>query len=287
MKVFFFGSRYSRFRFARSGSRQFEIKKYQSLRFRSTLHPGVSPNSIHHDIKELQSALVLKGELNKNEVSGFFDAQTEAAVRRIQRQRDVVEDGVVGPITWAAILYPDITRQGSNKPEDVIRLQEKLDEESLGPKLVVDGSFGPKTERLLKKFQRSCNLRADGICGPVTWAFLMGERPRKRTSQSTDFLSNPMLKATITQVWVIVLIAMGVTFSPFDNREELTWVLSAELLVRSWVLVCLVSPVATRLSITNVEVEKFSLPLCSLCVLIGALHDQIFQWLISLLTSAS
>lgn len=36
-------------------------------------------------------------------VSGTFDAVTEAAVRRFQRDHGLVPDGIVGPRTWAAI----------------------------------------------------------------------------------------------------------------------------------------------------------------------------------------
>ena len=37
-----------------------------------------------------------------------------------------------------------------------------------------DGDFGPATESALKKFQGEKNLAADGICGPATWAALLG-----------------------------------------------------------------------------------------------------------------
>lgn len=37
-----------------------------------------------------------------------------------------------------------------------------------------DGDFGPATEEALKKFQRECKIEDDGVCGPVTWAYLLG-----------------------------------------------------------------------------------------------------------------
>ena len=37
-----------------------------------------------------------------------------------------------------------------------------------------DGDFGPATYSALKKFQGEKNLAADGICGPSTWAALLG-----------------------------------------------------------------------------------------------------------------
>lgn len=38
-----------------------------------------------------------------------------------------------------------------------------------------DGDFGGATEEALKKYQRKKKLEADGICGPVTWAKLLGK----------------------------------------------------------------------------------------------------------------
>lgn len=37
-----------------------------------------------------------------------------------------------------------------------------------------DGSFGGATERALKAFQAANDLEADGSCGPLTWAKLLG-----------------------------------------------------------------------------------------------------------------
>ena len=39
-----------------------------------------------------------------------------------------------------------------------------------------DGDFGPNTEAALKSFQRDAGLASDGICGPATWAALLGVR---------------------------------------------------------------------------------------------------------------
>jgi hypothetical protein len=39
-----------------------------------------------------------------------------------------------------------------------------------------DGDFGSATEDALKGFQKHCEIEADGICGPETWAYLLGVR---------------------------------------------------------------------------------------------------------------
>lgn len=39
-----------------------------------------------------------------------------------------------------------------------------------------DGDFGPATLTALKKYQQKKKLEADGICGPATWASLLGTK---------------------------------------------------------------------------------------------------------------
>jgi peptidoglycan hydrolase-like protein with peptidoglycan-binding domain len=41
-----------------------------------------------------------------------------------------------------------------------------------GPKLVVDGSFGPATKAAIVRFQKCVGVYADGIVGPTTWSHL-------------------------------------------------------------------------------------------------------------------
>jgi N-acetyl-anhydromuramyl-L-alanine amidase AmpD len=48
-------------------------------------------------VKELQTRAGIAAD-------GIFGADTEAAVRRFQRDRGMVPDGIVGPKTWAALL---------------------------------------------------------------------------------------------------------------------------------------------------------------------------------------
>ena len=38
----------------------------------------------------------------------------------------------------------------------------------------LDGSFGPATYQALKQYQSQSGLEPDGICGPKTWAKLLG-----------------------------------------------------------------------------------------------------------------
>lgn len=63
----------------------------------------------------------------------------------------------------------NVLREGA-KGEQVKTLQRLL--KALGCSVGlsgVDGSFGPATEKALKKFQKKRGLAQDGVCGPATW----------------------------------------------------------------------------------------------------------------------
>ena len=56
--------------------------------------------------------------------------------------------------------------------EDVFELQEALEQDGFDPGQI-DGVFGKKTERAVKRFQKSVGLKADGIAGKRTF-FALG-----------------------------------------------------------------------------------------------------------------
>lgn len=59
---------------------------------------------------------------------------------------------------------------------DVVHeLQNQLG--ALGFHLARDGDFGPATQRMVKRFQRQCRLKPDGIVGPKTFEMLMRKTP--------------------------------------------------------------------------------------------------------------
>lgn len=67
---------------------------------------------------------------------------------------------------------PEVLKVGESGPL-VESLQRTLNERlSPAPNLAVDGDFGPATERAVKEFQRSKDLRVTGEVGPETWKAL-------------------------------------------------------------------------------------------------------------------
>jgi peptidoglycan hydrolase-like protein with peptidoglycan-binding domain len=58
--------------------------------------------------------------------------------------------------------------------------------------IVVDGAFGPKTEKAVKDFQQGAGLAADGVVGASTWAALPngGPMPTLQVGASGDVVKN-------------------------------------------------------------------------------------------------
>jgi len=127
-------------------------------------------------------------------VDGVFGPRTLASVTAFQRQFGLNPDGIIGSITWYAIVeeYNRIranAEPGSNPPypgelirvgsrgEDVRLIQQRLNALSRVfpaiPTLNADGIFGPLTENAVRIFQQVFGLAVNGIVGPITWERLM------------------------------------------------------------------------------------------------------------------
>lgn len=71
-----------------------------------------------------------------------------------------------------------------DKGTEVTEVQKLLS--MLGYDLVIDGSFGDKTERSLKAFQKKMGLTVDGIAGPKTIETLKASQKRTAKEEKTD-----------------------------------------------------------------------------------------------------
>lgn len=106
-------------------------------------------------------------------VDGNFGAKSDEAIKQFQFNKGLRPDGIVGNITWNALLAEQpkivVLKQGDNN--DKVRIAQKL-LLKLGYKLELDGDFGKKTKKAVKKFQKKLNIKADGVIGPKTWSLL-------------------------------------------------------------------------------------------------------------------
>lgn len=66
--------------------------------------------------------------------------------------------------------FPGLALRLGSTGANVMAIQQRLN--SLGYDVGVDGSFGPGLQKAVIAFQQKCNLGADGVVGPGTWAAL-------------------------------------------------------------------------------------------------------------------
>ena len=139
--------------------------------------PLVRQDDQQHPVQTLQYLLRARGHTLT--VDGIFGPGTAAAVRAFQQQKGLAVDGIVGPITWSALIF---TVQRGSQGDAVRGVQEEFQfrnesgDPAKGPQ--IDGIFGPDTDAAVRSFQQALHLdipsvTVDGIVGPVTWQALV------------------------------------------------------------------------------------------------------------------
>lgn len=176
-------------------------------------YPGIplEIGSVGEDVRTVQTEL---NRISKNyplipkipDANGFFEADTQNAVRVFQQIFDLVPDGIVGKATWYQIkrIYNAVKRtsellsEGITVTEAMRRFPStlKLGSSGMGvrvlqfylrllnyfipsiPYIELDGIYGEQTENAVKAFQEYEGLPADGIVGVTTWRSLINEYER-------------------------------------------------------------------------------------------------------------
>jgi peptidoglycan hydrolase-like protein with peptidoglycan-binding domain len=109
-------------------------------------------------------------------VDGIFGTQVETAVKQFQTGASLMPNGIVGPLTWAALPDggPMPTLLVGSIGAVVTSLQTLLTNGAPGqwnttPQLI-DGIFGPLTKASVEAFQAWGGAAVDGIVGDQTWS---------------------------------------------------------------------------------------------------------------------
>lgn len=107
---------------------------------------------------------------------GKFGPQTRTEVRNFQIAKGLGADGIVGPLTWAALIQGNQIDQGDTG--QAVRALQRLLHDKFGyGEVNVDGDFGPITNNAVLDFQAEYDLDVDGIVGPDTWQALVAIVP--------------------------------------------------------------------------------------------------------------
>ena len=123
-------------------------------------------------IAGLQIALRQQG-LYRGAIDGVQGPQTRRAIRVFQRRHGLAADGLAGPRTRGALgplgrpLFGTRTIRRGLRGYDVGVLQFLLRRQGLRPGRL-DGRFGARTERAVRRFQRRSGLTPDGVVGVRT-----------------------------------------------------------------------------------------------------------------------
>ena len=99
-----------------------------------------------------------------------YDATFVAHVITWQKNHSLTPDGVIGPMTWVklAATAPTCSTAKNRISGYTLALQMIVDSS-----ITADAIYGNRTKNAVAAFQSAKGLKADGICGPVTWAALI------------------------------------------------------------------------------------------------------------------
>ena len=137
--------------------------------------PTISLGATGGAVRWLQRALRRTPNLGLV-VDGNFGPKTETAVKEFQQGAGSAVDGVVGPLTWAALPNgaPMPTLSEGSTGAVVRSLQQVLSNGASGQwntsPGAIDGNFGPNTKASVQAFQTCGGITADGSVGDQTWA---------------------------------------------------------------------------------------------------------------------
>lgn len=141
-------------------------------------------------------------------VTGYFDDQTEVAVRRFQQSQGISATGVVTSTTLVALnlyvpgtpsapQFDTILRLGS-RGSAVKVLQGQL--QTLGYYTgIIDGVFGRSTQQAVTNFQRAYGITATGEVGPTT-AFYLASAINTNRSASAVVLPIPISQPSVVPI---------------------------------------------------------------------------------------
>jgi len=136
------------------------------------LVPAMAQAAGRPSVAALQVALRAEGTYSGS-IDGIRGPATRRAIARFQMREGIGADGIAGPRTRRALGRRGRPAIGSRalrngmRGWDAAAMQFNLAKHGF-PSGPVDGGFGPRSVRALRRYQRWAGLSADGIAGPAT-----------------------------------------------------------------------------------------------------------------------
>lgn len=110
----------------------------------------------------------------------LYDEKFESYVKSWQKDNGLTDDGIIGAKTWTKIAESAPTCSTSKNKKSAYTCAIQI----MVGGLTVDGDYGSNTKKGVAAYQSAKNLTSDGVCGPKTWAAMIG------TSSSTSSTTN-------------------------------------------------------------------------------------------------
>ena len=151
----------------------------------STLREG----SRGTEVTQLQNKLKEQGYFNDTNPTGYFGSITKNAVLKLQRDRNLSQDGIIGSQTNAALHEGYMQLRFGMRGASVTNLQKGL--KSLGMLTAnTTGYYGTATENAVIAFEKQIGLPIDGIADPVMQSRLYNYNAPKATTTMASRGSN-------------------------------------------------------------------------------------------------
>lgn len=107
----------------------------------------------------------------KLSVDGKFGEDTKKAVIKLQKSKNLKEDGIVGVDTWKKLT--SVKQSKSNNKPNLTKAIQVLLNNKASAKLSVNGKFNDSTRDAVIDFQKSNNIKANGVVNAKTWKYLL------------------------------------------------------------------------------------------------------------------
>lgn len=152
---------------------------------------GIAVNKIQGYLNIMQSHGLITNRVAQD---GIYGSGTKTAVQQFQRAVGLPVDGIVGDVTWDALInklnefnvFPNIPVASQayflslgSRGLDVYKMQQYINAIAettpcLRP-LTVDGIFGNQTRMAVMMYQYYYGITPDGVLGARTWDNIVGD----------------------------------------------------------------------------------------------------------------
>lgn len=155
---------------------------------------GISVNKMQGYLNLMQQRGMIQTRLVED---GVYGANMSRAVREAQTYCGLTPDGIIGELTWDAIMNEIVKKDiVTNIPVAVRGYALRSGEISLGVYMMqkylseiaqsnpclrpipIDGNYGTRTVQAVEQFQYLFDLAIDGVIGTLTWDAIVNERNR-------------------------------------------------------------------------------------------------------------